>query len=120
MPTLLGALGLRIPRAVEGADLSANLLGRSNRCPEAIYMQGMGTTAAWQDGTEWRAVRDGRYTYAVYRRDRSELLFDNVADPHQLKNLGGDRAHRATVAHHRTQLKRWMKEHNDQFESCTW
>jgi arylsulfatase A-like enzyme len=120
MPTLLGALGLRIPRAVEGADLSGNLLGKSTRGPEAIYMQGMGTTAAWLDGTEWRALRNDRYTYAIYRRDRSELLFDNAADPYQLKNLAGDRAQQAMLTHYRTQLQRWMKEHNDQFESCTW
>lgn len=120
MPTILGALKLPIPRAVEGADLSGNLLGKSTRGPEAIYMQGMGTTAAWQDGTEWRAIRDGRYTYAIYRRDRSELLFDNVADPYQTKNLAGDRAQRPLLEHFRTGLQRWMKDHNDQFESCTW
>jgi len=120
MPTILGALKLPIPRAVEGADLSGNLLGKSTRGPEAIYMQGMGTTAAWQDGTEWRAMRDGRYTYAIYRRDRSELLFDNVADPYQTKNLAEDRAQRPLLEHFRTGLQRWMKDHNDQFESCTW
>jgi len=120
MPTLLGALRLPVPRAVEGADLSGTLLGKSNRGPEAVYMQGMGTTAAWQDGTEWRALRDGRYTYAMYRRDRSELLFDNVADPYQLKNLAEDRTQAGKLAHYRAELQRWMKEHNDDFQSCTW
>ena len=120
MPTLLGALGLPVPRAVEGADLSGTLLGRSGRGPESAYMQGMGTTAAWQDGTEWRALRDGQYTYAIYRRDRSELLFDDTADPYQMKNLAADRSQAAKLTHYRTQLQSWMKEHNDQFESCTW
>ena len=120
MPTLLGALGLRVPRAVEGADLSGNLLGRSTRGPEAIYMQGMGTTAAWQDGTEWRALRDERHTYAIYHRDRSELLFDNLADPYQMKNLASDKGQSAKLRHYRERLQRWMKEHNDGFESCTW
>jgi len=55
-------------------------------------MQGMGTTAAWTDGTEWRAVRDHEYTYAIYRRDRRELLFDNRRDPYQLRDLAEDRA----------------------------
>jgi arylsulfatase A-like enzyme len=120
MPTCLGALGLPVPRAVEGADLSGNLLGNSARGPASIFMQGMGTTAAWQDGTEWRALRNERYTYATYRRDRSELLFDNLADPYQLKNLANDRTRRAALEHHRTQLQRWMKDHNDPFEGCTW
>ena len=120
MPTLLGALQLPIPRAVEGADLSGNLLGNSTRSPEAIHMQGMGTTAAWTDGTEWRALRDHQYTYAIYRRDRHELLFDNLADPYQLRNLAEDRSQSAKLAHYRAQLKRWMREHNDTFEACTW
>jgi len=120
MPTLLGSLGLHVPRAVEGADLSANLLGKSTRGPQAAYLQGMGTTAAWQDGTEWRALRDERYTYAMYHRDRSELLFDNTADPYQMKNLAVDKGQSTKLQHYRRQLQRWMKEHNDQFESCTW
>jgi arylsulfatase A-like enzyme len=120
MPTLLGALGLPVPRAVEGTDVSGNLMGRTRRGPEAVFMQGMGTTAAWKDGTEWRALHDGRHTYAIYRRDRSELLFDNTADPYQMKNLAGERQHRAKLEHYRGQLQRWMKDHNDTFESCTW
>jgi arylsulfatase A-like enzyme len=120
MPTLLGALGLPVPRTVEGTDLSGNLLGRTTRGPEAAYLQGMGTTAAWQDGTEWRALRDRQYTYAIYHRDRSELLFDNLADPYQMQNLAGDRAQTAKLKHYREQLQRWMKEHNDGFEACTW
>ena len=35
----------------------------------------------------WRAIRDKRYTYAIYLRDKSELLFDNQADPWQMTNL---------------------------------
>lgn len=38
-------------------------------------------------GKEWRAVRDKRFTYAVYRSDRAEFLFDNVSDPLQENNL---------------------------------
>lgn len=37
-----------------------------------------------------RAVRDKRFTYAVYRIDRSEYLFDNLADPYQMSNLAHD------------------------------
>jgi arylsulfatase A-like enzyme len=120
MPSLLGMLGLNSPRAVEGSDLSGALLGKSGRGPEAVYMQGMGTTAAWRDGTEWRALRDGQYTYAIYHKDRSELLFDNLADPYQMKNLAGDRSRAGTLGHYRDQLQRWMKDHGDTFESCTW
>lgn len=120
MPTLLGLLDLPAPAGVEGMDLSGHALGNGGAEPEAAYMQGMGTTAAWKDGTEWRALRDRQHTYAVYRRDRRELLFDNVADPYQMKNLAGERSRQATLRHYRDQLQGWMKEQNDTFEACTW
>ena len=120
MPTLLSLLGLPIPRAVEGSDYSRHVTGDSVRTHGPAYLQGMGTTAAWKDGTEWRAIRDAEYLYAVYRVDGQELLFDLRADPFQLKNLAGERAQRSKLNHYRAQLRCWMKEHNDTFESCTW
>ncbi|NQU20645.1 MAG: sulfatase, partial [Candidatus Nealsonbacteria bacterium] len=69
MPTLLGMLDLPVPEAVEGMDLSHCALGIEGPEPEAALMQNTGACAAWQDGHEWRALRDKRFTYAVYRRD---------------------------------------------------
>ncbi|WP_321471993.1 sulfatase [uncultured Paludibaculum sp.] len=120
MPTLLDMMGLKTPRAVEGSSFSGVALGKSNRVPDAAFLQGMGTTAAWKDGTEWRAVRDQQHTYAVYRVDGKELLFDNTKDPFQMKNLADDRSQAKTVIHYRERLKHWRKEHNDAFEACTW
>ncbi len=120
MPTLLTMLGLPVPRAVEGKNLSGAALGRSNADNEAAHMQGMGATAAWVDGTEWRALRDHEYTYAIYRRDRKELLFDNRQDPFQLKNLVDDRAQATRVKHYRELSERWRSHQNDTFEACSW
>lgn len=120
MPTVLSMMGLPVPKTVEGTDLSGIPLGTSRSEPDAAYMQGMGTTAGWQDGTEWRGVRDKQYTYGIYHRDRHELLFDRKADPYEMKNLAEDRAHAATLAHYREKLQKFMREHNDTFESCTW
>jgi len=120
MPTLLGLMGLPVPKAVEGMDLSHCALGRGGPEPEAALLQGTGTTAAWADGHEWRALRDKRYTYAVYRRDRSERLFDNQADPWQTGGLVGDAKHAEALDRLRKRLKRRMEELNDTFEACTW
>jgi hypothetical protein len=51
--------------------------------PEFAFLQNIGACAAWDDGHEWRAIRTQQYTYAVYRVDGKELLFDNEADPYQ-------------------------------------
>lgn len=120
MPTLLNMLGLPAPRGVEGADLSRHVLGKGGRTPDAVHMQGMGTTAAWADGTEWRAMRDNEYTYAVYRRDGRELLFRRTTDPYQMHDLAGEKSAAAALRHYREMSQKWRKERNDTFEACTW
>jgi len=120
MPTLLSLTGLEIPKDVEGMDLAHCALGKKGPEPDAAFLQNTGACAAWQDGYEWRALRDKRYTYAIYRRDRSERLFDNVADPYQTRNLAGDPAHKATMDRFRSMLAAKMNSLNDTFEACTW
>ena len=120
MPTLLGLMGLAIPGTVEGMDLSPLARGRSGPEPEFAFLQGLGHTCQWNDGFEWRAVRDKRYTYAIYRRDKSELLFDNQGDPLQMRNLARDPAHGDTLDRLRKQMAEKMKSLDDTFEACTW
>ena len=120
MPTLLGLMGLPIPGTVEGMDLSHLARGSPGRQPEFAFMQGLGHTWQWADNFEWRAVRDKRYTYAIYRRDKSELLLDNQGDPLQMRNLARDPAHADTLERLRRQMAEKMKSLDDTFEACTW
>jgi len=120
MPTLLSLMDLPIPGEGEGADLGHVLLGQAGGEPEAAFMQGMGATAIFEDGHEWRALRSKQYTYAVYRDDRSEFLFDNLSDPYQMQNLADAPHHREMLSKFREQLKRRMDALNDTFEACTW
>ncbi|HEY3413135.1 MAG TPA: sulfatase [Armatimonadota bacterium] len=120
MPTLLSLAGLPIPAKVEGTDLSHCALGKPGPEPEAAFMQNTGACAIWEDGYEWRGLRSKQYTYATYRKDRSELLFDNKADPYQRKNLAGDPAHRDTLNRFRELLKVRMTAVGDTFEASSW
>ena len=120
MPTLLSLLNLPVPSSVEGVDLSRHALGQGTSTPDAAHMQGMGTTAAWSDGTEWRGMRDHEYTYAVYRRDGRELLFHNRSDPFQMRDLAEEKSAAASLRHYRDRSQAWRKERNDTFEACTW
>ena len=128
MPTLLGMAGLnsRIPHEVEGMDLSHLAIGKSGPEPEAAFLMNTGACAIWQDGHEWRALRDKGFTYAVYRGGgagnlpRKEVLFDNVADPHQMKNLASDSVHRPHLEKYRGMLKVKMTQLNDTFPASTW
>ncbi len=119
-PTLTSLINLEYPKDVEGMDLSHLMLGERGPEPEAALMQICGATASWDDGHEWRALRDKRYTYAVYRADGRELLFDDQNDPLQLNDLAGHSDHKETLVRFRTMLGSRMAELNDTFECCTW
>ena len=120
MPTVLSLMGLKVPGDVEGMDLSHYALGRKGPQPQAALLQNTGACAAWQNGHEWRALRDKQYTYAIYRVDKSELLFDNKNDPYQTTNLAGEAKHAGTLNRFRKMLAAKMESLNDTFEQCTW
>lgn len=83
-------------------------------------MQGMGATAAWVDGSEWRALRDHEFTYAIYHRDRKELLFNHRKDPYEMVKLAEDRGSASTLDHYRKVSQDWRAKQNDTFEACSW
>ena len=120
MPTLLSLMGLPIPESVEGMDLSQCVRGEAEPQPEAAFLQNTGACAIWEDGHEWRALRDKQYTYAIYRADRSERLFDNVNDPYQMCNLAGDPRYQDTVDRFRQMLASKMESLSDGFEASTY
>jgi arylsulfatase A-like enzyme len=84
------------------------------------FLHGMGCTARWEDGYEWRAMRTRQYTYAVYLADQSECLFDNQSDPLQMHNLSDDPAHASRLAEFREKLSEKMHSLQDEFKPCTW
>jgi arylsulfatase A-like enzyme len=120
MPTLLGLMGLPVPSEVEGTDLSRIARGKKGPEPADAFLQGMGHTYLWIDGFEWRAVRNKRYTYAVYRVDGSEHLYDNLEDPLQKANRARDPAFRGVLDEFRGRLAARRKALGDTFEACTW
>jgi arylsulfatase A-like enzyme len=110
----------RSAEGVEGIDLSYCILGREGPEPEAAFMMGTGAVADWEDGHEWRALRNKRYTYAIYRVDSKEFLFDNIEDPYQMKNLAEDPYYKEILEYFRSLLKRKMEELGNRFEASTW
>ena len=119
MPTLLGLAGIEVD-CEEGMDLSPHARGSEGPEPDLALLQGMGPVALFLDGFEWRAVRDKRNTYARWRRDGSEHLYDNLADPYQLHNLAGDPAARDTLTRLRDAMAAKMDELGDTFEASSW
>lgn len=117
-PTLASMCGIKAPGIVSGMDLSAAALGRSGPKRDAALM--MNFTSHWdfpESGTmwpEWRGIRTHQYTYARWLTG-SEELYDNQADPYQMRNLMEGGQPPEIVAHFQTRLKDLLHEAHDEF-----
>ncbi len=93
MPSLLSLIGLeqQIPLGVEGQDLSGYFFGKKAGAPEfTLYL----LSNPWNALGGMRGLRNDRYTFVMQRNNEGKetgaLLFDNKADPFQLKNIAGE------------------------------
>lgn len=85
LPTLLSLCDVPIPETAQGQDLSCVLRGEDGPRPTSTCLQG-----DMASDTEWRAVRTGRYLFAVERDLETRYLFDMVEDPYQRENMTAD------------------------------
>lgn len=116
MPTLLSMMDLQIPDEVEGSDLSDSIL-HGTTIDKGALMMGTGPVAIFGDGYEWRAYRTNKYTYAIYRKDGSELLFDNIHDPYQQVNLINNSSYEHIKDDLRQKMLTEMNRVNDNFDA---
>jgi arylsulfatase A-like enzyme len=116
MPTIVGLMGLPIPRTCHGKDLSGPiLLGRDDDADSVPLF--MPFTGKGQQG--WRGVYTRRYTYSfdegLDTSQRWNCLYDRKSDPWQTKNQFGSMRHRALQERlHRLSLE-WMERFDDAF-----
>ena len=88
-PTLLGLMGLgqKVPPEVEGTSYAGLLeTGRGSRPTSQLYLR----VPCDNPALGHRGVRTRKHTLVVQRKPGQEekiALYDNVADPYQLKNI---------------------------------
>lgn len=132
MPTLLGLAGLPIPDTVEGTNVAPVLLGEAMEGPASAFLAAIPgrrevVEQFAQAGIDnkrfgWRAVRTDRYTYVVdrgYSPDGTtvRLLYDNAADPHQLRPTRlTDAAESSAAARLEQELRAYLRRTNDPFD----
>jgi arylsulfatase A-like enzyme len=118
LPTLCSLAGIAVPETADGEDLSAVLLDGLGETRDAAlmmnYVGGYGNFRTGGPRPEWRAVHTGRHTYVRWL-DGAERLFDNAADPYQLRDLAADPGERATVERLRSRLAELLAEAHDEF-----
>jgi arylsulfatase A-like enzyme len=117
MPTILGLCGVSIPATVEGMDYSAHLKGGERLERDAVLIASYSPFADWRPergGREFRGIRTPGYTY-VEDIEGPWLMFDNGADPYQLKNMIRDPAAAPLRAMLADRLNAELKARNDPF-----
>ena len=76
--------------------------------------EGWGGHQEWVNLPSYRGVRTKTHTYAVALTGRW-LLYDNEADPYQLKNLVNDPAQRPLMEKLDAAIEEWIKRSGDRF-----
>ena len=118
LATLASLCGLSVPSIVNGMDFSPHVLGR--RGPERDAALMMNFVSHWDfpetntEWPEWRGVRTKQYTYVRWLNGAEEL-YDNLADPRQLRNLFDGRRAPEAVTRLRARLKDLLQESHDDF-----
>lgn len=118
VPTLCGLAGIEAPAGVQGEDYSAHILGEAAPTRDAQLIMHIAKDNA-SGGNEhpapiFRGVRTARYTYAVGEAG-GLCLFDNMADPYQMKNLIADSEYAALREELHGRLGRWLTRAADPF-----
>lgn len=116
-PTLCGLAGIPIPRHCSGRDFSSLMRGDGNLPkPEMVFlMNDQGPEPRQEvDVPTYRGLRTNTHTYAV-QLDGRWCLYDNIADPYQMKNLVTDPAQRALIQKFDAALIAWSKSTGDRF-----
>ncbi len=118
MPTLLGLAGCEVPERCQGRDWTPAI--REGAAPPvdaallACHAPFHQYTAA-KGGRAYRGVRTARHTYVRFI-DGVRQLFDNAADPYQMRDLAASPEHAGTMAELESRLAALLKEARDPFE----
>ncbi len=95
-PTVCGFCGVDVPGGLDGTDLSPAVQRGEEPARGPVVFDN--PNPRWGEGSEHRAIRDGRWKYVRFRGEQMpDLLFDIEADPLEQRNLAADPAHTPTA-----------------------
>ena len=114
MPTLLGLAGIPIPAIVDGIDHSGFLRGNTNEEPESAYIYNPKPFNAGNSIPPWEGIVTKRHTYVI--ADTGQwLLYDDLDDPYQMRNLVHHPSFAALSDSLGEMLKEWRLRFDDPF-----
>ena len=117
VPTLLGLMNFPVPETMQGQDLSPIIRGEERGGPDSVFlMEIVPSIPAMRQGIkEWRGIRTKRYTYARWQDGKVWVLYDNLRDPYQMKNLADNPNYRNLRESLEKKLQSWLRKTKDDF-----
>jgi arylsulfatase A-like enzyme len=119
LPTLLGLTGIPIPGTIEGENLAAVIRSGADGPDRAALVMNVAPFADNHAGKEYRGIRTRRWTF-VRGLEGPWLLYDNEADPQQMRNLVGLPAQAAVQRALEAQLQARLRRIGDEFHPRAW
>jgi arylsulfatase A-like enzyme len=98
-PTLGQLAGVSGPKGSDGMSLAPVMKGEVKQVRDSIFL-------AYRHVQ--RAVREDRWKIIVYPQINKTQLFDLQNDPHEIKDLAADPAHKKTILRLTDKLKAWQ------------
>ncbi len=113
LPTFCDYAGIAPPKTIHGVSLKPVVEGRPIVREFAVSELRYGSAER-----EGRMLRSTRFKYVVFNSGaRPEQLFDLSIDPGETLNVARDASYAPILKQHRDQLKRWIAETNDDFQT---
>jgi arylsulfatase A-like enzyme len=88
LPTLLSLASIKIPKSVEGEDLSRLVKSPDPNADRAALVMNVCPFGNEYVLSEYRGIRTKQYSY-ICSPDGPEMMFDNLNDKYQMNNLVG-------------------------------
>ncbi len=117
LPTLLGLAGLAAPEGIDGLDYTSAIREGRPVGDGAALIACYAPFDEWsraKGGREYRGLRTARHTY-VRTFDGPWLLYDNILDPYQIRNLVSLPEYQDLLTQLEAFLDRKLKEAGDDF-----
>lgn len=112
LPTFIDVAGGEVPAEMDGKSLVSLMKGDTKGWRKYIDLE---HATCYSDDNYWCALTDGRMKYIWRFHTGEEELFDMVKDPHELKNVAGEKKYRSTLAEMRQAMVEHLSERGEEF-----